>query len=228
LLRRVGDARLRRMTRRFHAFVGLALAAMVLACAAPSAAQGPEQEPPLGAEPLQPIEPPRDIPKAQHGDPTKNLDRLFAALKASPNAESAKFIEGNIWAAWAASGGDTASLLMIRARTAAEGKDLDLAIKLLTAVIDIKPDFIEAWNRRATIYFLKRDYTSAMADLQAVLQREPRHFAAWAGLGMILHETGDDRHALQAFWRAVELHPHMDRIPDLVKRLTESVEGRDI
>ena len=55
-------------------------------------------------------------------------------------------------------------------RTATEGKDLDLAIKLLTAIIDIKPDYVEAWNRRATLYFHKRDYVSAMADLRAVLR----------------------------------------------------------
>jgi Tfp pilus assembly protein PilF len=98
----------------------------------------------------------------------------------------------------------------------------------LTAIIDIKPDYVEAWNRRATLYFHKRDYTSAMADLRAVLAREPRHFGAWAGIGMILNDVGDERRALAAFRRAVELYPRMDRIPDLVKKLTESVEGRDI
>ena len=101
---------------------------------------------------------------------------------------------------------------MTRVRTATEGKDYDLAIKLLTAIIDIKPDYIEAWNRRATLYFHKRDYTSAMSDLRSVLAREPRHFGAWAGLGMILNDVGDERRALLAFRRAVELYPHMDRI----------------
>ena len=117
---------------------------------------------------------------------------------------------------------------MSRVRTAIEGKDFDLAIKLLTAIIDIKPDYVEAWNRRATLYFHKRDYTAAMADLRAVLPREPRHFGAWAGLGMILNDVGDERRALAAFRRAVELYPRMERIPDLIKRLTETVDGRDI
>ena len=117
---------------------------------------------------------------------------------------------------------------MSRVRTATQGKDYDLAIKLLTAVIDIKPDYVEAWNRRATLYFHKRDYTSAMADLRAVIEREPRHFGAWAGIGMILNDVGDERRALAAFRRAVELHPRMERIPDLIKKLTQTVEGRDI
>jgi len=216
------------MMQRFHVWLGCAVLALALVCPVGAMmAQTPEVAPPPGAEPPQPIEPPHDLPK-HRGDPARNLDRLFAALKVAPTKETAKFIEGNIWAAWAATGGDTAALLMTRVRTATESKDVDLAIKLLTAIIDIKPDYIEAWNRRATLYFHKRDYAAAMADLHEVLAREPRHFAAWAGLGMILHDIGDDRRALDAFRRAVELYPLMERIPDLVKKLTESVEGRDI
>jgi tetratricopeptide (TPR) repeat protein len=217
------------MQPRFHAllaFAFMALAMMIMA--APSRAQqAPEISPP-GEEPMQPVEPPADLPRVQRGDPTQNLDRLFTALRVAPTAESAKYIEGRIWATWAAQGGDTATLLMTRVRTAIEGKDFDLAIKLLTAIIDIKPDYIEAWNRRATLYFQKRDYESAMTDLRAVLQREPRHFGAWAGLGMILNDIGDDARALASFRRAVELYPRMERIPDLIKRLTETVDGRDI
>jgi tetratricopeptide (TPR) repeat protein len=215
------------MTDRFRALRAFALLALALVAAAPTQAQTPELQPP-GGTPPQPVEPPRDLPKAQRGDPLQNLDRLFAALRAAPTADSAKYIEGRIWATWAAQGGDTATLLMSRVRTATEGKDFDLAIKLLTAIIDIKPDYIEAWNRRATLYFHKRDYSAAMTDLRAVLTREPRHFGAWAGLGMILNDIGDEPRALAAFRRAVELHPRMERIPDLIKRLTETVDGRDL
>ena len=208
------------------AFIAFASMASAVTLVAPAQAQAPELQPP-GAEP-QPVEPPAELPRPQRGDPTQNLDRLFTALRVAPSAESAKYIEGRIWATWAAQGGDTAALLMSRVRTATEGKDFELAIKLLTAIIDIKPDYIEAWNRRATLYFHQRDYTSAMSDLRNVLLREPRHFGAWAGLGMILNDVGDEARALAAFRRAVELYPRMDRIPDLVKRLTETVDGRDL
>ena len=160
------------MSNRFHALLAFAFMALAVTLAAPSQAQTPELAPP-GAEPPQPVEPPADLPRPQRGDPTQNLDRLFAALRVAPTAESAKFIEGRIWAAWAAQGGDTASLLMSRVRTATEGKDYDLAIKLLTAIIDIKPDYIEAWNRRATLYFHKRDYVSAMATCAPCWRASP-------------------------------------------------------
>lgn len=215
------------MNHRLRPWLGLAFAAVAAMLAVPSLAQTPEIAPP-GVEPPRPVEPPADLPRAPGGDATQNLDRLFTALKVAPTGESAKYIERRIWAAWAATGGDTAALLMGRVRTATEGKDVDLAIKLLTAIIDIKPDYIEAWNRRATLYFHKRDYTSAMVDLRAVLSREPRHFGAWAGLGMILNDVGDEQRALAAFRRAVDLYPRMERIPDLIKRLTETVDGRKI
>jgi Flp pilus assembly protein TadD len=67
-----------------------------------------------------------------------------------------------------------------------------------------------------------------MADIREVLSREPRHFGALAGLGMILEEVGDDKQALEAYRKALAINPHMQKIPDLVKGLTEKVEGRDI
>ena len=215
------------MRNRFRPLVlGPAIAA-TLAFAIPAVAQAPGIEPPTLDTPV-PVEPPKELPPVQRGDPTKNLDRLFAALRAAPTDDSAKFIEGRIWALWTAAGGDTATVLMGRARTALELKDFDLAIKLLTAIIDIKPDYVEAWNRRATIYFMRRDFGASMSDLRSVLAREPRHFGAWAGLGMILQDIGDEKLALAAFRRALDLHPRLERIPDLVKKLAESVEGREI
>jgi tetratricopeptide (TPR) repeat protein len=157
-----------------------------------------------------------------------NIEFLFQALKAAPDDETARLVEGRIWALWLASGSDTADLLMGRARTAIEQNDTDLAIQLLDAIIELKPDYVEAWNRRATLYFEKHDYGRAMSDIAQVLAREPRHFGALTGLGMILEDIGDDKRALEAFRRALEVDPRLERVPELVKTLTEKVEGRNI
>jgi tetratricopeptide (TPR) repeat protein len=171
------------------------------------------------------LEPPSNLPPVKG---TVNLDRLFEALKAAPDGESAKYVENRIWSMWIATDSDTTTLLMSRVKAAVDAKDLDLGIKLLTAIINIKPDYIEAWNRRATVYYMKKDFDDSLADIHEVLKREPRHFGALSGLGMIMQEVGDDKHALEAFRRALAVHPHLERIPDLVKQLTEKVEGRDI
>jgi tetratricopeptide (TPR) repeat protein len=171
------------------------------------------------------LEPPSNLPRIQGN---LNLDRLFAALKVAPDDESAKYVENRIWALWIATDSDTTTLLMSRVKSAVDAKDLDLGIKLLTAIINIKPDYIEAWNRRATLYYQKKDFDDSLVDIHEVLKREPRHFGALSGLGMIMQEIGDDKHALEAFRRALAVHPHLEHIPDLVKQLTEKVEGRDI
>jgi tetratricopeptide (TPR) repeat protein len=117
---------------------------------------------------------------------------------------------------------------MTRAKTALDAKQIDVSVKLLSAVIKLKPDYIEGWNRRATLYYLQNDYTRALEDIEQVLAREPRHFGALAGLGMIMQEFGDDKRALEAYRKALAVNPHLEKVPDLVKSLTEKVEGRDI
>lgn len=209
-----------------RAVLKLAIGVAVLAALAvvPAAAQAPQQPP---AKQKKLPQPPAKLPRVT-GDKTKNLDFLFGALKAAPDQESAKAVEARIWAVWTATPSDTAALLMARAKLALDGKDMDVALKLLDAVIKLRPDYIEAWNRRATIYYLQNNYSRSMEDIRQVLIREPRHFGALAGLGMIMQETGDDKHALEAFRKALAINPYLERVPDLVKSLTEKVEGRDI
>jgi len=183
---------------------------------------------PAAAEPGSWADAPDKLPRAARGDRTKNLDFLFEALKAAPDADSAKLVENRIWALWFVSGSDTADLLMSRVKTASDEKDTKLALQLLDAVIGLKPDYVEAWNRRATIFFTNKEYGKSLADIRQVLAREPRHFGALTGLGVIMQELGEDKLALEAFRRAVAVNPHLQKIPEFVKTLTEKVEGRDI
>ncbi|ULK95493.1 tetratricopeptide repeat protein [Bradyrhizobium sp. I71] len=198
--------------------LALALAAAGLA---PAVAQ--QVEPPGKQKKLP--EAPAKLPKVDRG---KNLDFLFGALKAAPDEASAKHVEARIWAIWLQTPSDTAALLMSRAKTAVDAKKIDVAIKLLDSVIKLRPDYIEAWNRRATLYYMQNDYGRSLADIQQVLVREPRHFGALAGLGMIMQEVGDEKRALDAYRKALAVNPHLEKIPDQVKALTEKVEGRDI
>ncbi len=171
---------------------------------------------------------PTPEPGGRRAGPARSLDFLVGALKAAPDDESAKTIENRIWAQWLASGSDTVNLLMTRAKAAVEANDLDLAIRLLDAIIELRPKYVEAWNRRATVFFLKKDYASSLVDLRKVLALEPRHFGALVGLGMIMQDIGDDKHALEAYRRAVEVYPRLKGMDEKIKSLSEKVEGRDI
>ena len=188
---------------------------------------GPQIAPPETTEPRSLPQPPSKLPKVVKGS-NRGLDFLFGALKAAPDEESAKHVEARIWALWSQTSSDTTALLMQRVKVATDVKQFDVALKLLDAVIKLHPDYIEGWNRRATLYYMQNDYQHSLEDIEQILVREPRHFGALAGLGMIMQELGDDRRALDAFRKALAINPHIENIPDLVKTLTEKVEGRDI
>ena len=208
--------------------IGLAAVALMLA-ADPASAQGPDRAPPRpfdkGADTLP--APPAKLPHV-HADRTRGLDFLFGALKAAPDEASARHVEARIWALWMATPSDTAALLMARAKVALEARQLDVALKLLDAVVALRPDYIEGWNRRATIYYLRDDYGHALQDIRQVLAREPRHFGALSGLGLIYQARGEDAEALAWYRRALEQNPHMPGIAQRVEDLALKVEGEAI
>jgi tetratricopeptide (TPR) repeat protein len=200
--------------------------AIVAASGVAFAEDDPHVIPPPKAQKKLP-EAPSKLPKVG-ADRTRGLDFLFGALKAAPDEASARLVEARIWAIWLQTPSDTAALLMMRAKAAMDAQQVDVALKLLDAVVKLRPDYIEGWNRRATIYYLKNDYAHSLEDIQQVLIREPRHFGALAGLGMIMQEIGDEKRALDAFRKALAVNPHMEKVQESVKSLTEKVEGRDI
>jgi tetratricopeptide (TPR) repeat protein len=206
--------------------IAIGMAAAVAAAPTLALAQG---DPPAIAPKAQkkPPEAPAKLPKVG-ADRNRGLDFLFGALKAAPDEASAKHVEARIWALWMQTPSDTAALLMMRAKAAMDAQKMDIALKLLDAVVKLRPDYVEGWNRRATLYYLQNDYAHSLADIEQVLVREPRHFGALAGLGMIMQDLGDEKRALDAFRKALAVNPHLDKVQDLVKTLSEKVEGRDI
>ena len=203
-------------------FAAIALAAAMAAGPVAVLAQGQVVSPPKKK-----LAGPTQQPKTT-AERTKSLDFLFGALKAAPDDASARHVEARIWSIWMQTPSDTAALLMTRARAAMEAQQMEVALKLLDAVIKLRPDYIEGWNRRATLYYMQNDYARSLADIAQVLAREPRHFGALAGLGMIMQDLGDDKRALDAFRQALAINPHLEKVPELVKTLSEKVEGRDI
>jgi tetratricopeptide (TPR) repeat protein len=187
-------------------FVCAALAALM---GAPASAQAPA---PPAAE------------KARPG----GLESLFERLAAAKDETEGNGVATLIERRWGRSGSDTADLLMHRAGEALKAKEAPLAIELLDRVLALQPGWAEAWHRRATAFFMLDDPASAMADLRQALAREPRHFGAWAGLGHILMAGEDKRSALEAYRRALALHPHMPRLKQAVDRLAPEIDGRDI
>ncbi len=166
----------------------------------------------------------RKLPTADNQAPAELLDRLLGQLRQSENEASAKATEQAVWRAWMRSGSPTVDLLVQQAEKAMADKQHRIAISILSAAIELEPEFPEAWNRRATAYYLDRQFEKSLADAEKVLELEPRHFAALAGLGVLHREMGNPRAALQAFRRALAIHPYLAAARRALKSLELEVE----
>jgi tetratricopeptide (TPR) repeat protein len=187
-----------------------------------------QSAPPGVREALPDTKPTRRSQRPTKTDRAARLNALYDALAKAPNAQIAKLVESKIEAAMMQSGSPTTDLLMARARLTMEAKDNKLAFELLDAIIQISPNFVEARAQRATLYYTTKDFARSLADIRLILSQEPRHYGALAGLGIILQDLGEDKRALEAFRRALAINPFMDMVPDMVKKLTVKVEGREI
>ena len=106
-----------------------------------------------------------------------------------------------------------------------EKGNVDKAIKHFSALIDHAPEFAEGWNARATAWFVVDRYGLSIADIQQTLIREPRHFGALAGLGMILERMNRPKAALQAYQEAGKVHPNRPNVKAALARLEDKVRG---
>jgi tetratricopeptide (TPR) repeat protein len=118
--------------------------------------------------------------------------------------------------------------MLLWASQAVTGKRQAAAFDFLDQAILLKPDFAEAWNRRATLNYIADDYGKSLADIERTLQLEPRHFGALMGLGAILEATDRKPEALETYLRVLDISPTLKTAQDAVGRLSEEMTGQRI
>jgi tetratricopeptide (TPR) repeat protein len=155
---------------------------------------------------------------------TSELDILFSELQ-DPENEDWKKSEQKIWRAWGKSGSASMNHLLQRGIQAMQSGHLRVAVAHFSAAIDHAPDFAEAWNKRATVFYMMDEYGLSMSDIRQTLLLNPRHFGAMAGLGSILEELERPEDALMIYQRALEVHPHQEGIKEAIERLEIEVKG---
>jgi len=159
--------------------------------------------------------------------PTR-LEQFFDRLIACATPGEAQPIEEAIWSAWMYHGHEEAQVALDRASADIAARRFDLAETRLAILLRRRPDWAEAWNKRATLcYLMERDDDSVEA-IHRTLALEPRHFGALCGLGEILRSRGDTEAALLAFGLALRLHPHLGSVREtaLALRASRASSGR--
>jgi tetratricopeptide (TPR) repeat protein len=134
--------------------------------------------------------------------------------------------EAAIWAIWSRYGDKATDKLFTRGVAQMREGDLQEALTTFSEIIAAKPDFTEAWNKRATIYFLLGDDVSSLKDCDEVLKRNPQHFGVLAGYGQIYLRNGDLPRALDYFERADAVNPNMPGVRASIEVLRERIGKR--
>jgi tetratricopeptide (TPR) repeat protein len=156
------------------------------------------------------------------------LDDRFAALKSARSQDEADSIVAEIWELWMQSGREDIDRLVRQAVALFHSSAQPVALGLLDEAVRRAPDYAEAWNKRATLLFLMGDFERSKADCAEVLKREPRHFGALAGLGLIGIAQEDFKAALTAFREAIRVNPYLRERESLVPELERRVEGEKL
>ncbi|GAB4268917.1 MAG: tetratricopeptide repeat protein [Pararhodobacter sp.] len=155
---------------------------------------------------------------------TADLDRLLEQL-ADPEEDRWARLERQILREWGRSGSASIDLVFQRGQEALQAGAAEAAIVHFSTVIDHAPDFAEAWNGRATAYFLANRLGQSLSDIEQVLIRNPRHFGALAGLGMIMEQLDRPEEARRAYEASLAIHPHQQSVIDALARLDLAQAG---
>jgi tetratricopeptide (TPR) repeat protein len=137
------------------------------------------------------------------------LDSLFAKLQDPAIGSEVLRIEPQIWDSWTHAGTMEQNEKLAKAMASMNVGDGPGALKQLDALVVEAPQFAEAWNKRATLYFLLGRMEDSLADIVTTLELEPRHFGALSGRGMIYMRQGKNPEALAAFREALVINPSM-------------------
>jgi tetratricopeptide (TPR) repeat protein len=185
-------------------------------------------EPSPGSPPAPKGSAPEPAPQPPAQTRQQKLDDLFARLAASTDPDETNGLVAAIDRLHLESGSNTGDFLMARAIAALGIRNLDIAQTLLDKIVILQPDWAEAWNKRATVRYMRGDERGSMADIARVLALEPRHVGALSGMGMILEQSGFREEALRAYRRALEIAPQLASARAAADRLEAAIRGQSL
>lgn len=135
------------------------------------------------------------------------IDLLLADLK-SPDEHLREEATRELWRIWFYQKGVYGMTLLEQSQALLQAGKVVEAEAMLTDLVEDQPDFAEAWNRRAVLYYLQGRHRKSLSDCQQVVALNPIHFGALHGMGLCYAALGEYVAAIQAFRRALEIQPY--------------------
>jgi tetratricopeptide (TPR) repeat protein len=141
-------------------------------------------------------------------------------------AEVRQVALATVWQLWGKSGDAAIDKLYQEGVDKMRDGDTAGAIKVFSAIIAKRPAFAEAWNKRATIYYMAGDYELSMQDCEKVLELIPQHFGALVGFAQMLAERSQPERALALMERASKVNPYLANAELMMAALRIQIENK--
>ena len=159
----------------------------------------------------------------------EELGLLFSQLLEIQSSSEADEITLKIWEIWTNDAEtEFGQSTMLEGVSLMNRNSLVAAEELFSELIRVSPDYIEAWNKRATVRYMMGQLENSLNDVYVVLSKEPKHFGAMSGLGLIMIQREDFEGALSAYKKLIAIHPFSKDALSLVPILEQRVLGKSI
>ena len=154
----------------------------------------------------------------------QQLDGLFKKLKTGEMLSNLT-IEQKIWKIWSTHPKDeNLTKLLQNGSDLVSKKKFFESIDIFTKVINFDPSWAEAWNKRATVFYLIGESQKSQNDIDKVLELENRHFGALAGQGLVNIKLKNYEKAIESYKRALEIYPTMQSPEIMIKQIEEIIK----
>tara|TARA_B110000003_G_C16316432_1_gene404962 strand:+ start:86 stop:631 length:546 start_codon:yes stop_codon:yes gene_type:complete len=156
------------------------------------------------------------------------LDKLFIELKKNISFTSSDIAQ-QIWTLWSThpTNKKLTSFLDEGSKLVQDQK-LAKAINIFSEVIKLDPTWAEAWNKRATVYYMIGEFQKSQNDIDKVLELENRHFGALAGQGMVNIKLKNYDKAKLSYQKAQEIYPAMKSSKVMIEQIEELIKRQSI
>ena len=156
------------------------------------------------------------------------LNKLFIDLKVN-NINLAFKTEQKIWKIWSTHPTDkNLTLIMQKGSNLININKPNDAINIFTNLIDLDPYWAEAWNKRATVFYLIGEYQKSQNDIDKVLELEKRHFGALAGQGLVNIKLKNYEKAIQSYEKVQQIYPSMQSPKLMIEQIKKLIKEQSI
>ena len=138
-------------------------------------------------------------------------------------------IEQQIWLLWSTHPTDQKLTSMLdEGSRLVQDRKLNRAITVFTEAIELDPLWAEAWNKRATVFYMVGEFQKSQNDIDKVLELEKRHFGALAGQGLVNIQLRNYDKAKKSYQKAQKIYPSMKSSKLMIEQIEELIKRQSI